>query len=206
MKTIYILLFLLCLTSFFTADLSAQQKHSNHQKGHQGNRGGTMKQGHVKQKKTVVINSNRYPRNRAVIVKKRTYWSAPRMNAGHTKLIYNGRNYFYQNGRYYHYRNNNYIVIAPPSGIRLSILPIGYHRLLLGSSVYYYYFGTYYREVDHQYITIRPMIGSIVPELPEYNVDEITIDGVTYYEYDHMLYKPIVTSTGVQYEVISEFN
>ncbi len=64
--------------------------------------------------------------------------------------------------------------------------------------------GTYYREVGSEYEAVEPVVGTIVPELPEDNVDEITIDGQTYYEYDDMLYKAIVTSTGIEYEVVGK--
>ena len=41
----------------------------------------------------------------------------------------------------------------------------------------------------------------IVPELPDYNVDEVIINGETLFLFDGTLYKQIPTSKGLQYEV-----
>jgi hypothetical protein len=46
----------------------------------------------------------------------------------------------------------------------------------------------------------------VVPELPENDVEVVTIDGETYYEFDDILYKPLVTKEGVQYEVVGRLD
>ena len=47
-------------------------------------------------------------------------------------------------------------------------------------------------------------MGTIVPELPEDDVEKVMIDDKTYLEYDGVLYKEIPTETGLQYEVIGQ--
>ena len=71
---------------------------------------------------------------------------------------------------------------------------------------HYYYRGVYYRQVNNEYEVVEPSVGTVVPELPENDVEVVTIDGETYYEFDDILYKPLVTKEGVQYEVVGRLD
>jgi hypothetical protein len=66
--------------------------------------------------------------------------------------------------------------------------------------------GTFYREAGKEYEAVEPTVGAVVPDLPEHNVEEVTIDGKTFYEYDHILYKSIVTEDGLKYEVVGKLD
>jgi hypothetical protein len=97
-------------------------------------------------------------------------------------------------------------LIVAPRGLRVGFLPLGNRSLLIHNIPHYYYAGTYYRAVGNEYEVVQPSIGTVVPELPEDNVEEITIDGQSYLEYDDVLYKTVVTTTGIQYEVVGRLD
>ncbi len=78
---------------------------------------------------------------------------------------------------------------------------------MFGAVPHFYYMGTYYRQNNNEeYETVEPAVGAIVPELPDHDVDEVTIDGKTFFEYDNVLYKSVVTNDGVQYEVVGKLD
>ena len=185
---------------FFYSDQIFAQRHNNRNRN----------------RKVVVVNNRRpvahprvvvvhqYPRNRVVIVKQRNVRIVKVLPVGYTTISYGGRNYYNQGGYFYNYYGGNYTIIAAPIGLRSRVLPIGYRRIFIGGAPRYYYRGVYYKQVNNEYETIEPSVGTIVPELPDVNVDEVTIDGKPYYEYDNMLYKSVNTESGVQYEVVSK--
>lgn len=148
------------------------------------------------------VNINHYQRKNVVVVKPRTVERIKVLPSGYHTVLYGKRKYYCHGGYYYNYYNGFYTPVFPPFGFRISLLPVGYHTIYIGGFPRYYYRGVYYRQIDNQYETIAPETGTLVPELPEYNVEEVTIDGMTYYAYDDILYKPVVTKDGVQYEVV----
>lgn len=177
---------------------------------HRG-RGGNGGRGHHAHGRTRVVHTrvvhkhpHRYVRSRVVVVRPRRCRTVTVMPAGHMVIVHRGNNFYFDRGVYYRSLNGGYSVVAAPVGIRIRVLPVGFRRIIVANQVRYYYQGTYYQQVGEEYETLEPEIGSAVPELPEDNVDEVTLDGQTYYEYDNMLYKKIVTNEGVQYEVVGK--
>jgi len=59
-------------------------------------------------------------------------------------LNFGGIGYRYWDGIFYRPYNNLFTVIAPPAGIFINILPVGYRRIHVRNYPYYYYNGTYY--------------------------------------------------------------
>jgi hypothetical protein len=148
---------------------------------------------------------NQFPRTKVVVVRPRVR-TITVLAPEHTRIVYRGRPYFYQGGRYFHYVNNGYTIIAPPRGIRLGFLPIGYRPIFIGNVQHYYYRGAYYRPIGSEYEVFEPNVGTIVPDLPEDNVEEVTIDGQVYYECNDILYKSVSTANGSEYEVVGKLN
>ncbi len=148
---------------------------------------------------------NQFPRTKVVVVKPRVR-VVNVLPVNHTRIVYRNRPYYYQGGRYYHYVNNSYTIIAPPRGIRIGFLPVGYRRVMVGNVSNYYYMGTYYRPIGNEYEAFDPNVGTIVPDLPEDNVEEVIIDGQVYYECNDILYKAISTNNGTEYEVVGKLN
>ncbi len=125
----------------------------------------------------------------------------------HKHIYHGGVNYYYLDGRYYTYRDNAYVIVPPPRKIRVATIPETFFTLLVKNLTYYYVAGAYYRydDVLRTYEVVDPPMGAIVPELPEYDVNTVMLKGKTYLVYDNILYKPIVTASGVQYEVVGTF-
>jgi hypothetical protein len=146
-----------------------------------------------------------FSKNRITVVKQRNVRMLQTLPDGYSSTIFGGRNFYHYGGRYYGYSGNMYSMVAAPIGIQMRLLPAGHRRIFIGGAPHFYYAGVYYREIgENQYEVVKPTIGTIVPELPDENVEEVMLDGQVLYEYDNILYKSVVTKTGVQYEVVGK--
>lgn len=149
-------------------------------------------------------NIRHYPRERTVVVTHRPDRFQPEIHRDHRVIRYHGNDYRYYNGRYYRPHNGSYIVVTPPRGIRVNVIPNNFLTIMVGRNPFYYYDGVYYRQ-DRQlneYEVVDAPMGAIVPELPQDDVRAVVINGKTYFEYDNILYKAVVTGEGVQYKVM----
>jgi len=200
-KSITSILIITSLMFVVSFSFGQHKQHSNHNNNHYN---------HVNdnRKKKIVVTQNKpirpnfYPRNKVIVVQKRNYRSYNVLPRGYKVIYHRGKKFHYHNGNYYSYYSNRYHIIPPPIGIRISILPVGYKQIFFAGIPYFYYRGAYYQKVNDNYETVAPSVGTIVPELPEDDVEKVTIDDNTYYEYDGVLYKQIPTETGLQYEVV----
>lgn len=184
------LLFLVATMILFNQEVIAQKKAPHHHKAKV-----------VKQHRQ---HKHRYVRSKVVVVHPRKSRVLVTMPAGHAVIVFKGNNHYYHNGLFYRYHANAYHLFAPPVGIRIAALPLGHHRILFAGKPYFYYGGVYYAQQANEYEVVEPKQGMTVPELPEENVEEITIDGQNYYAYDDILYKKVVTTEGVAYEVVGK--
>jgi len=118
-------------------------------------------------------------------------------------INYGGFGYRYNNGIFYRPYNNQFMVIAPPIGIHINILPVGYRRIIVHDHPYYYYNGTYYdSDGADDYSVVSPPVGAVVESIPD-GFETVVIDGETYYTVDGAQYKPVVQDNGeIWYEVI----
>lgn len=153
----------------------------------------------------VVIKEKR-GHNQVYVVKEKRGRKVKVLPVGYSTVVYGGRDYYYHQGRFYNGYNGAYVAIAPPIGIHVRILPSGYRKIIIGGNPFFYFSGTYYRQIGDEYETVEPAKGTLVPELPMDDVEKVIIDGQTYYEYDKVLYKPVVTESGVQYEVAGQLD
>ncbi len=119
-------------------------------------------------------------------------------------LIRHGRyDYHFHNGVFYRPINGSFIVVAPPVGIRVSVLPPNpFHFKYMGLP-YFYYYGTFY--ISHSsggYEVVEAPIGARIDALPDgYEVFEL--DGKVYYRLDDTYYKAVIEDNGnVVYEVV----
>ncbi|MFC4262075.1 DUF6515 family protein [Ferruginibacter yonginensis] len=134
--------------------------------------------------------------------RRNTYYSS--LPANYVSINFGGGIFRYYNGIYYRPYNNYFTVIAPPIGIRIRVLPIGYRRIYVRNYPYYYFNGTYYDydQPANEYAVVAPPVGAIVESLPD-GFETVTIDGETYYTADGAQYKPVVQDNGeIWYEVI----
>jgi len=117
-------------------------------------------------------------------------------------ISFGGIGYRYWDGVFYRPYNNLFTVIAPPIGIFIDVLPLGYRTIYIHDYPYYYYNGTYYdRRADHYYV-VSPPVGAVVESLPA-GYETVVIDGETFYTADGAQYKPVIQQNGeIWYEVI----
>lgn len=100
--------------------------------------------------------------------------------------------------RHRHKKPKKVVVVL---GTRVKARPAKSVVIYYNRKPYLYADGIYYKSVGREYEVIKPQIGMIVPELPKRGVKKIRIKGEVLYSYDNVLYKKIVTSEGVQFEV-----
>ncbi len=111
-----------------------------------------------------------------------------RINHPYINIVFGGFNYQYYNGVYYRPHGNYFQVIAPPIGIHINVLPVGYYRFKWrNNQPYYYYNGVFYNQYQNYYEVIQPPMGAKLPSLPAGAKPEI-INGRKYYEYAGTFY------------------
>lgn len=99
-------------------------------------------------------------------------------------------------------RHRHKVVKKVVIGTRVRVLPprtvvIKYH-----SVPFIYASGIFYQQVSSsEYEVVKPEIGMIIPELPQYNVQHVCIEGEDLFLFEGTLYKQIPTPQGVQYKV-----
>jgi hypothetical protein len=80
---------------------------------------------------------------------------------GAVSVGYGGGNYFFHGGVWFRPYGPRYVVVQPPVGIFLPILPTDYATLWVGSVPYYYADGVYYNTAPGQgYVVVAPPPGA----------------------------------------------
>jgi len=82
---------------------------------------------------------------------------------GSTSLAFRGDRYFFRAGVWYHPEGGRFVVIAPPIGIVVPLLPPAYVTVYANGAPYYYANGTYYSALPGQgYAVVVPPPGAEV--------------------------------------------
>ena len=106
------------------------------------------------------------------------------------------------------------ILVVPPvyrAGVVIAALPAYYTVTYVGSVPYYYSGGVYYIKTDQPqgsregYEAVMPPVGTVVPSLPD-GTRTFQVDGKTYFEYEHVVYKEVIVEDTVKYEVVGYTN
>jgi hypothetical protein len=87
---------------------------------------------------------------------------------GFHEVPYQGTRYFFQGGVWYRSQGSRFVVVTPPTGLTLSVLPPFYTTVWAGGSPYFYADGVYYawRPVQQAYVVVEPPRASEVLSLP----------------------------------------
>lgn len=145
------------------------------------------------------------PRGTVVYRKQPVVRPVRRMPRTTVVVHHNGSPFYFNGGVFYASRSGAYIRVAPPVGIRVAILPVGYVRVVVGPTPFFYFGGTFYVATEQQeYVVVDPPVGAIVNKLPA-DAAEVEIDGKIYYEYNGTLYKSVTTKER-SYEVVGRLN
>lgn len=119
---------------------------------------------------------------------------------------YRGINYYYHSGYYYRPYGAYFRLVAPPIGISIGVLPVGYRSIYVGGVPYYYFGGTFYRpgKKANTYDVVDAPLGASVPELPQ-DAKVVVINGQKYYELDGTYYKEdIRDNSEIWYTVVGK--
>lgn len=154
----------------------------------------------------VYRDNGRGARRNVVVTRPHRVHTINRIDNSYTRYRHGGYDYSYRDGHYYRHGGGVYTRCGAPYGLRIRVIPTHYNRIVIGAVPYFYFGGIFYRQYEREYEVVQPPVGAIVPELPEYGVSEVTINGEIYYEFDNVLYKPVVTRNGVQYRVVGNMD
>ena len=105
-------------------------------------------------------------------------------------LGYSRPGYGYRPGygrAYYRPYYSYYNFYRPFLGFRIGVLPYGYYPFWYGPTQFYYSGGLFYQQNNSQYEVVTPPVGAEVPNLPS-DANQVTINGVDYYEYKGVYY------------------
>ncbi len=113
--------------------------------------------GHVLDKRH--RHDRRYPRRGHV---------SPRLPRGHHSIPHRGKRYYHHHGVWYRRSGVSFVVVLPPVGITVPVLPPFYTTIWVGSVPYYYANGVYYvwRPVERVYVVTDRPPESEVSEQP----------------------------------------
>ena len=125
----------------------------------------------------------------------------PDNRSGMKEVAHNNKNYFYNSGVFYRKYNNNLVKVAPPSGLRINVLPEGYVKVLINNRNYFYFEGTFYLKSNNEYIVETPPVGAIVYALPA-DYEKVELNGEIFYEYNGILYERIHYDGERAYQVV----
>lgn len=118
--------------------------------------------------------------------------------------------FYYSDGIYYSRHNNGFIVMLPPVGLIVPVLPVGYIPFYLHGLTYYYYADVYYVwDVHHRAYRVveapqngeayQP--GTILDTLPD-GAYTVTINGVQYYRYGEVYFLQSIQGERIVYIVV----
>ncbi|SDG03700.1 hypothetical protein SAMN05421825_2501 [Epilithonimonas hungarica] len=125
--------------------------------------------------------------------------AVPRNN---TVVVYSGVSYRYANGYYYKPHRSGYVVVTPPVGLRVRVLPVGYTNVVIGGRTYFYFGGVYYiQEQPNSYKIVEIPKEAYLIALPA-GVETITINGKRYYKIDNTYYEKLVSENGTERYVL----
>ncbi len=84
-------------------------------------------------------------------------YAVPTLPVGSLSIRFSNTNFFFHGGVWYRPVGTRFVVVLPPIGIYVSILPPAYTTLWIGSSIYYYANGVYYAPAGVDgYVVVAP--------------------------------------------------
>ena len=120
--------------------------------------------------------------------------------------------FYYTNGIYYRPYRSGFIVILPPIGLLVPVLPLGHIPFYVYGHTYYYYADVYYVwDIHHRAYRVIEVPeeangpyqpGDIVDTLPDGAYTE-TIDGIQYYRYGEVYFMQSVQGERIVYIVVT---
>ncbi len=70
-------------------------------------------------------------------------------------VVIKGKRYHYRKGKYYLKKPSDYVVVKPPRGTVVAVLPAGFATFVIGKTAYYRHSDIYYRKVPSGYVVVK---------------------------------------------------
>lgn len=83
---------------------------------------------------------------------------------GSVSIAFHGGSYYYHGGVWFRPQGPRFVVVAPPFGIVVPLLPPAYTTLYIGGAPYYYANGVYYSTAPGGYAVVAPPPGAEVAQ------------------------------------------
>ncbi|MGG7662064.1 DUF6515 family protein [Dyadobacter sp. BHUBP1] len=123
-------------------------------------------------------------------------------------VVHAGVRYHYHSGVYYKPYGRGYVVVRPPVGLRVAVLPVGYASVTIGRMPYFYAGGVYYVQYSPGlYEVVEPPkelavnSTSQLSSLPE-GAQSVYIAGRKYYKINDTYYEKSVSENGSESYVV----
>ena len=83
---------------------------------------------------------------------------------GHYDVVeHHGDHYYYSDGRWYRPYGGRYVYFAPPFGVRIGYLPLGFTTLVVAGATYYMLNDVYYVRDGSDYVVVPPPTSAVAP-------------------------------------------
>ena len=105
-----------------------------------------------------------------------------RHTRSYTKVDVYDRTYYYYGGVFYVYTGYDYVVVTPPIGAVVSVLPSGAVRVVIDGTMYYRHGDVYYRRCQGGYLVVATPLGGSMSSLPV-GCTTVVIDDAVYYRH-----------------------
>lgn len=129
-----------------------------------------------------------------------------RVPSGSQIVVYGNVTYRYYRGVYYRPHTKGFMIVAPPYGIRVNVLPPGFRVVAIGPTRYFVYNGVYYlqRGVNEFEVVDTPRARAaestveIATSQPSHTnlAETFSIYGKLYYRVGEKLYEKSLTENG----------
>lgn len=94
----------------------------------------------------------------------------------HVQVVFRGARYFFSDGIWFHGDGGRFVVVAPPLGIGIRVLPHIYTSLWIGGMPYYYANNVYYLQTPQGYVVSQPPADQTIVEAPASTTNNSTED------------------------------
>ena len=196
-RSVLFLFSIIGVISVDSIDNAHAQKKKGHTKAHHKKKhhNNSHKKGHVK--RYPHFHYEHLPRRGAVV---------STVAKGHVGITHKGIKFKFHNGVYYQSKGPaTFVVVRPPRGLKIMVMPVGYKRIVVKQKTYFYYYGTFYSKTPgmEEYTVTEAPVGAEVDALPE-GYEITTVDGVEYYTLDDAKYQSVEKEDGeVMYQVVA---
>ncbi|WP_338873340.1 DUF6515 family protein [Spirosoma sp. SC4-14] len=120
-----------------------------------------------------------------------------------TVVVHRGVSYRYDGRVYYRPHRRGYVVVTPPVGLQVRMLPAGYTSVVVGGRPYFYFGGVYYiQRQPSVYEVVEIPKDAFLTTLPT-GTETVMISGKRYYKINNTYYEKLISENGEERYVVA---